>query len=177
MSFCQKCGAPIEEGAKFCTICGNPVEEKAAEAVQQTVYEAPVYETTSYEAPSYEATPVQEYNTYESVSQVEAPVYGANYEVESLSKSSMVLGIVGLCLSLLGFTSIVGIILSAVGLSKAKKVMNILNVRALSGKAKAGHILGKAGIIAGILMTIFMVIYFAIVVLAVIAGQAGGYYY
>ena len=47
MSFCQKCGAKLLEGAKFCTSCGNRIEvipavvTEAAEALNETA--APVY--------------------------------------------------------------------------------------------------------------------------------------
>ncbi len=34
MAFCNKCGAPLEEGAKFCNVCGTPTGEQPAKAAQ-----------------------------------------------------------------------------------------------------------------------------------------------
>ena len=40
--FCNKCGAPNDDGNKFCKACGNPIQAAAPQAPQQPVYQQPV---------------------------------------------------------------------------------------------------------------------------------------
>lgn len=58
--FCEKCGNPINEGAKFCRVCGNKIEvpqavEKTAAAPQKKAVEEPAVEikTVKVEEPAY----------------------------------------------------------------------------------------------------------------------------
>ena len=78
----------------------------------------------------------------------------------------MVFGIIGLALC---GTGIPGIILSAIALRLANAFIRANG--SVFGQAKVGRILGKVGLILGIVMTVFWAIYL-IVVIATIAKMA-----
>ena len=163
MGFCQKCGAPIEDDEKFCPVCGNPVEEVPANDPQQPVYDNQTPRTSSFDQKS------STYNSYDTMSQAEAPNFSAGLDVEAVSKSSMTLGIIGLVFGYLHMF-LVCIILCAIALSKANKVKQYLHTDTLSGNAKAGQIMGKIGVIAGSVMMALQVIAFVFfVALAILA--------
>lgn len=109
--FCSKCGVQNEEGLNFCANCGAPLNAAPAApaapvAPQQPVYQQPVYQ--------------------------QAPVIPG----KGMGIAGMVLGIIGLvlmCFWYIGIPcAIVGVILSGLASSKAKKV------GAKNGMATAG---------------------------------------
>lgn len=75
----------------------------------------------------------------------------------------LVLGILSLV-----FSSVVGIILGAIGRSKGKKFVEAGGT--LTGAAKVGYILSLVGIILGIVVTVY------IIIVAVAAGGAAASY-
>lgn len=76
-----------------------------------------------------------------------------------------------LALALAGGTGIVGIIF---GILTKKKVNEYLGLGGqLTGKAKVGSILGKVGLILGIVMTVFWAIYITVIIIAAMAGALG----
>lgn len=79
----------------------------------------------------------------------------------------MVFGIIGLALSGLG---IPGIILSIIALKQANEFIRLNG--GLFGQAKVGRILGKAGLIVSIVMTVFWVLYVILVILAFTRGMS-----
>lgn len=139
----------------FCPNCGTNVEDGARfcpNCSAALTEEAPVQES----APVYEAQPVTP----------AAPAVNTS--------NILVFGILGLAFAESG---ILGIIFSAIALSKAKAYAAAYGN--LTGKAKVGKILATVGLIVSILMVVFWVIY--IIVIAAIAGAASGigsgYYY
>ena len=160
--FCQNCGSALEDGVKFCPNCGEPVavpevdtpEEAAAEIVaEEPVVEAPVYQAPA--APVYQA-PV-----------VEPTV---DPELNGMSKSILIFGIIGLAFSCSFYLSLLGIIFSAIGKGKVKAVLAAGGQ--LTGKAKVGNILAKVGLILGIVLTVFFVIWLIVVIAAAVRGAA-----
>lgn len=135
MGFCSNCGSELKDGAKFCENCGAPVEI-AQEPVREFVEEQTV-----------------EYYT-------EAPVVNTP-EQESMTKSALIMSIVGLALSELG---IPGIIISAIAKSKVKKATA---AGAIGGKLKAARILSTIGMILSIVMTIVWLLYIVVIGAAV----------
>lgn len=109
--FCSKCGVQNDDGLNFCANCGAPLNAAPAApaAPQQPVYQQPVYQ----QAPAAPAVPGK-----------------------GMGIAGMVLGIIGLvlmCVFYIGIPcSIVGVILSGLASSKAKKV------GAKNGMATAG---------------------------------------
>lgn len=75
-------------------------------------------------------------------------------QVEELASGTLKFGIMGLAFSELG---IPGIILSRIGLKKADEFVRLNG--SLTGRAKVGRSLAKAGSIVGIVMTVFWAIY------------------
>lgn len=51
MSFCNQCGAQLQDGAQFCTACGSPVRSAAQQPNTDPAYQAPSYPTPQYTAP------------------------------------------------------------------------------------------------------------------------------
>ena len=70
------------------------------------------------------------------------------------------------------FTSIVGIILGAIGRSKGKKYIQADGT--LTGSAKVGYILSLVGLILGIIVTVYIII-MAIVAAGAAASYSGSF--
>ena len=51
MSFCNQCGAQLQDGARFCPACGSPVRSAAQQPYTDPEYKAPSYPTPQYTAP------------------------------------------------------------------------------------------------------------------------------
>ena len=86
----------------------------------------------------------------------EAPVYEA-VPVEQPAGPGLVWGILGLAFGCSFFASFLGIIFSAIGISKAKKYTK--QGYPLTGKNKVGSILSKVGLPVSIVMLVFFIIY------------------
>ena len=152
MIFCTVCGAQLDDGAKFCTSCGNPVETKVAEEYapqpEQPVYTEPVAPEPAYTQPVY-------------TQPVEQPA--------AMDKNALILAIIGLVLSCMIFTSLVGLILSIVAKGKVKKLS-----QPLTGGNKVAGILSTLGIVFGIIGMIVAAIYCFIWIGAIISGGIAG---
>ena len=156
--FCKSCGAQIEDGTKFCPNCGA---EQTVEAPQPA---APAYtpapDPNAYNPNAYNPAPT--YNPAPAYAPAAVPV-----NVEGLATSSMIFGIIAMCLP-----ALFAIIFGAVAKSKAKAYGNATG--AITGKAKVGNILGTIALIFGIIATIAVVIYVIAVIIIAIAGAAAG---
>lgn len=138
----------------FCPNCGTNAPDGAKACPNCGTFlnaqpEAPVYQEAPAQQPIYNAAPVSTvvYNTTQI----------------------LVFGI--LALALAGSTGIVGIIF---GILTKKKVNEYLGLGGqLTGKAKVGSILGKVGLILGIVMTVFWAIYITVIIIAAMAGALG----
>ena len=141
--FCKSCGAPLNHGEAFCPNCGTPVAIE-----QQPMYTQPNY-GHGYGAPYAPAAP-------------EAPKASAAVPVR-------VFGILALCFALSVYFSVLGFIFGPIAMSKANSFL--AQGGTLNGFVKTGRALGKAGLIVGIIATVFWTLYFILV----FALAAGGY--
>lgn len=160
--FCKYCGSKLIDGAAFCHDCGKSTYDQpvcpppVTPAVPtQPVYVQPVPPAApAYQVPLYQQ-PVQPAYTYTfpPMQQAAPAAPAADPAVlEQLEKQALTLGIVGLCLSMLG---VPGLVLSCIGSGKASKYKQLTG--GLSHKARTGYRLAKAGKIVGIVMTVFWV--------------------
>lgn len=132
--FCSNCGSQLPEGSAFCANCGAQVEAAQA-SYQQPAPSAPV---------------------------VAPPVERENPELESLGRTTMILGIVGLATAV--SSGLPGWIVSSIALKKAAEYES--KAGSLTGKAKLGRNLAKPGKIVGIIMTfllIFLAVFYGII--------------
>ncbi len=118
--FCANCGAEVSDGYAFCEKCGTPVNDAAPQA-----------------APA--GQPV--YNQYGPAPQQQAG--------NGMAVGGFVCSLIGLLLCCGGIVSIVGLILSIIGLNKSKQLNG-----AGKGLAIAGIILGAIGVLCGVLVGI-----------------------
>lgn len=170
--FCNNCGSQLHDGAVFCGNCGAKIEVQVApqapvqDAPQQPTYTAPQQPTYTAPQPTY--VPSQPTYVPPPRPGTVPPVHKQDPELDSLARSTMILGIVGLAT---GFNvGVPGIIVSIMALKKAKEFER--KAGSLYGKAQLGRKLAKPGIIVGIAMTIVMIILF-IVYIAALASMAG----
>ncbi len=165
--FCSKCGSAIPEGSAFCPSCGEAVAPAAQPQYGQSQYEQTQYLQPDLQQPQYQQPQYQQPQYQQPVYQ--QPVYQQAANVGP-QPNLLVFGILSLV-----FDVIVGIILGAIGRSKGKAY--IAQGGQLTGASKVGFILCKVGLILSIIATVA----FAIWLIAIIAGTAGGaaikYYY
>ena len=178
--FCKYCGTKLVDTAAFCYECGKATNEQpvppAQPVYQQPVYQQtvppvpPVYQQSVYQQPAYQppVPPVQP--VYQPPVQ---PVYPQNVQpaadpeqLEKLHKQTLTLGILGLCLSMLGLP---GLILSCIAAKKAGVYKKLTGK--VDGKALIGYRLAKAGRAVGIVMTILLFI-----IVNVMISDSGSYY-
>lgn len=129
---CKNCGAEIADNTRFCQFCGSAIEA-----------EAPAEEPIVPAAPEA-AAPVQ-------------PMYAE----EPVKGPGLVWGLLGVIFADTAILSLLGLIFSIVGLSKANRYA--ANGYVLTGKDKAGKILSIIGLVLSIVVMVALVI-------AVIAG-------
>ena len=144
--FCQNCGNQIADNTNVCPFCGAPTGAAPVNNNQQPNY--------GYQQPQpqYQAQPQQ-------------PVVNATPQMEAQSKSVLTFGILAIAFGCSFFLSFLGIIFGAIAGRKANEFIGMCGV--LYGRAKVGKILGKIGLILGIVLTVFFVIYlFAIIIVA-----------
>ena len=137
--FCPNCGTQNNDGVKFCANCGNPLAPAAPAApVQQAVPVQPV-------APVQQAVPVQPVPV-QPVQQVQyQPVYPAynpeQQKTNGLCLAGFIVSLVSIVLA--GTTSLIGLILSIIGLSQVNK-----KKQKGKGMAIAGIIISAVFVIA-----------------------------
>ena len=167
--YCKSCGAPLTDGANFCTACGAPVvPEPAVLTPDPTPTKAePIMDTPQPTAPMY--TPVApEEPAYA------APIYAAPESIvpQNIVDSIFTWGLVGLITSLV--ISILGIIFSAIAMSKAKRCLNEYGY--LPQQAKTGRTLGIVGLVLGIVFTVLGILALIMVIAAMAYGYSRVYY-
>jgi len=160
--FCRYCGAQLQEGQERCPSCGTLIEWARPAESAQPAQEAPKVTYAPQPAP---VTPVYTAQGQQVVSEVTAKE----------ATSALVWGILGLAFACTFFVSFLGIIFSAIGLSRANNFIRTYG--AISGKVKTGHILSKVGLIVGIVMTVFFFIWLIVIIAAAGAAVRYGYYY
>lgn len=146
--YCTFCGTENNDGAKFCESCGSPLttnhkEERTEE--KQYSYEPIDLTTTLREA-----------------------------EKDRQGASLLGTGIAAMIFTFAAsFLAFVGIILGAIGLSKAGKFEK--NFTTLDGKAKVGKILSLIALIGGIVVTVFVALYILLIVAILVSGTDGSF--
>ena len=151
--YCKNCGAQLPDNAVFCTECGaqQAAPQPQPQPQPQPTYQQPqqpVYQQPVYQQPQY--TPV-------AATPDAGPIF-----------------VTGL-LSLI-FAGLVGLILAIVNKKKVKEYT--ATGAQLTGKAKAGSILGNLGLVFSIIALVTIVIYFFVIIIGLIAGgtYASSYY-
>lgn len=151
--FCVNCGAQLSDDSKFCGKCGAPVAAPAEVPVET------VAEPVKAAAEAAAVDPEQEKLKGEA------------------SKSALIWGILSLAFAIEGvIVSFLGIIFACTAFKKADWY-TYLNNGVLDGKAKVGRGLAKAGLIVGIIMTVFWVFYFFIIIIAAVASASEATYF
>ncbi len=146
--YCKNCGAEIADGAGFCPNCGQSVQP----------------ETQAPETPAY----VPEQVVY---GQPEQPTV-----VQENLPNVLMWGIIGLAFSCSFGLSFLGIIFSAIGMSKAKLYTKLTGMPVNKG-GKVGSILAKVGLIVGIVMTVVFIIWLIAIIAAAAAMSSYGFGY
>ena len=141
---------------KYCANCGSSMEDAAAFC--------PNCGAAAEVIPVDAAAPAS--NTYT------APVQNSAAQ-DAASKTAMILAIVGCALGCLWFTSLIGIIISAIARGKVKAATAM---GATGGKLKAANIISRIGLIVSIVMFILLIIY-AVCMGLLIGYSAGSSYY
>lgn len=180
---CKSCGATLPEGAHFCPDCGTPVPllpdlvpdpepAKAAELPElvpdpEPPKPAPLMEVAEPTAPMY--TPVEPEPVYAQ------PVYAepAQTVPQSEVDSIFTWGVVGLVCAFL-FT-ILGIIFSAIAMSKAKRMRQTYGF--LPQRAGTGRGLGIAGLIVSIVLTALGLLFLIFIIAVIAYGVSSGEFY
>ena len=144
--FCTNCGASIQDGTNVCPVCGAPVQGAQPQSNQQPQFEQPQFEQPQFNQPQFNQP------------QFNQPYYQQPAVPSSVTPSSVLTwGIVGLAFSWLGIFSILGIIFSAVGLKKAKR-LKAETGQLLSKQARIGKTLATIGLAVGIIVLIITII-------------------
>ena len=182
---CKSCGATLPEGAHFCPDCGTPVPllpdlvpdpepAKAAELPElvpdpEPPKPAPLMEVAEPTAPMY--TPVEPEPVYAQ------PVYAEPAQIipQSEVDSIFTWGVAGLVCAFV--MTILGIIFSAIAMSKAKRMRQTYGF--LPQRASTGRGLGIAGLIISIVFTALglLLVLFIIAVIAYGVSSGEFYYY
>ena len=165
--FCNNCGAQLEEGTKFCAVCGAPVQDAAPVQQATPQYEAPAPEAPSYEAPAYNAAPVYD----AAPAYTPSPAYNAAPAENPFAGSVLKWGIMALAFACSFYISFLGIVFGIKAKNTAADALAANNGQPLSGKAKVGAILGKVGLIVGIVMTAILALYLLILIIVAIANS------
>ena len=172
---CIHCGAQLPDGAKFCTSCGARIDTVPAAPVQESASSTPAPETcppaAEPTAPTGSASVANQLPASYSAPSHSSSQAKTGYTVP-VSQPSNDMAIAGFICSLILIpvfpigilTSIVGFILSLIGLSNAKKL-----------PSRKGHGLALAGTIISVIriaLRIIVLIFF-ITLLLEGAGQVG----
>lgn len=151
MKFCPNCGSEVQDGASFCTSCGGKLPQD--ESLNQENSGDSIF---GFEDQSTNSNPT--YNNQNTYQNQTTNQNQNNAQVEPQKTNSMCL--VGFILSF--FFSLIGIIVSCVGLSQLKKNPNEKG----KGMAIAGIVIGSVGLV-------FQIIVGIIRGLAIVAEQLG----
>lgn len=162
--FCNQCGSDVPNGVGFCPNCGAPVEQPRQ---AQPQYQQP----DPYQQPQYQQ-PVEP--------QYQQPVYGqpvssvGDPQERALAKTILVFGILAIAFACTYYVAFMGIVFGAITSGKVKQYIAMYP---LSGKAKTGSILGKVGLILGIVLTVLSLITIIACSVAACAESASSSYY
>lgn len=146
MKFCKHCGAQIEDTTAFCPNCGTNVSDDAVSS------SAPEPQYSAYQ-PEQPVQPTQ----YQPYQEYQNPGIYPEGKLNGLAVAGFVVSLVSMFFC--GISSIVGLILSIVGMSQIKNSIK-------SGVPQRGNGLAIAGLVIGIIGTVFILIYIIMVATA-----------
>lgn len=195
--FCAVCGTPVQAApVAEPEVAEVPAPEaaapeyvpvEAAPVVEEPAYVPPVEAAPVYEAPAEEPAPVYAAPVEEPAPvytpPVEEPVYELPVDepvyvtdaapaagVNPVFGETLKWGIMALAFASTFWISFLGIVFGLKAKKTSEEALAANNGAPLSGKAKVGSILGKIGLIVGIVMTAFLAIYlFVIMIMALVA--------
>ena len=160
--FCNQCGGEVPNGVGFCPNCGAPVEQP-----QQPQYAQP---EPQYQQPQYpQPDPQYQQPVY---AQPVAPV--GDPQERALAKSILIFGILAIAFACSYYVAFMGIVFGAITSGKVKQYAAMYPI---AGKAKTGSILGKVGLILGIVFTVLSLITIIACSVASCSSGSSNYYY
>lgn len=155
--FCHKCGTELKDGTLFCYCCGSKAAPEE-ELLQKT---EPVETVEAESVEIVEAEPVEVAEPLYQQPVEQEIIFSDEYEEEkeSLSTTALLCGLFGLICSDTCIFAILGIILSRIGIAKAKRYGQMTG--SITGKAKAGKIMGTIGFILGLIPVVAILLFLA----------------
>lgn len=145
---CPNCNKNISDGFQCCPYCGTRVAP------------TDVTITSTVTTPAYGAPASNAYS---------APVSAPSAQSAALASSALTFGILALAFACTWIVSFLGIVFGIMAKNKADNVLRMDGI--LTGKAKTGRILGKAGLIAGIIMSAIFVLYIILIFVIIFADM------
>lgn len=162
--FCNQCGGEVPNGVGFCPNCGAPVEQP-----QQPQYAQPEPQYPQPDPQYQQLDPQYQQPVY---AQPMAPV--GDPQERELAKSILIFGILAIAFACSYYIAFMGIVFGAITSGKVKQYVAMYP---LAGKAKTGSILGKVGLIVGIVLTVVSLITIIACSVATCASSGSSYYY
>lgn len=138
---CLSCGSVIRPGGRFCEVCGTPVEPPQPPSSGPPLNSVPIGPPPPGAAPLSGAFATGE-------------AFGDSPYPPAASLGTPGIGIAGFIVSLLGF-SLIGIILSWIGYSQAKREGRP------KGLCVAGIVIGFVWLVIAVVVVLFMVVFAA----------------
>lgn len=157
MKFCKHCGAQIEDTIAFCPNCGTNVSDDAVSS------SAPEPQYSAYQ-PEQPVQPAQ----YQPYQDYQNPGIYPEAKLNGLAVAGFVVSLVSLFFC--GISSIVGLILSIIGMTQIKNSIK-------AGVPQRGNGLAIAGLVIGIIGTVFILIYIIMIATAAAVVPWGTYDY
>lgn len=157
MKFCKHCGAQIEDTTAFCPNCGTNVSDDAVSS------SAPEPQYNAYQ-PEQSVQPAQ----YQPYQDYQNPGIYPEAKLNGLAVAGFVVSLVSLFFC--GISSIVGLILSIIGMTQIKNSIK-------AGVPQRGNGLAIAGLVIGIIGTVFILIYIIMIATAAAVAPWGTYDY
>lgn len=154
---CVKCGTVFADGTNVCPTCGTVYQVAQAPVQQAPVQQAPVQQVPVQQVP-VQQVPVQQVPVQ--------PVTPAAPVAPINDTPILVLGILSLVFF---YVPVAGIVLAAIAIAKAGKIVKA--GQPLLGKGKAGKILGIIGLVFSIICNVY---YIACVLMAIFGMAAVG---
>lgn len=149
MKFCKHCGAQIEDTTAFCPNCGTNVSDDAVSSNTSD----PQYSAYQQTPPTQSTQPVQ----YQQYQEYQNPGVYPEGKLNGLAIAGFIVSIASFFIC--GISSIVGLILSIVGLVQIKNSIK-------AGVPQRGNGFAIAGLVCGIIGVVFIVIYIIMVAAA-----------
>ncbi len=176
--FCRFCGTQLPDNSAFCPSCGAAQSSVSSTPQPTPVSSEPTYDPSydpsykpSYE-PSHEPSHEPSYEPSYDAAQFNTPL--TNTPAVS-STPILVFGILALSFACTFYLSFLGIIFGAITMSRAKSFLATMG--SLSGKAKTGRILGKVGLILGIVLTAILVFVVTLLIIEAVSYDIYDYNY